>query len=314
MMLVVIFITVLIFYKIKHYFADPYQEEILTEGIFSGQAISSYKEGDKIKFVGTLSVDNHFPLYTHTIIRGTDVVWVKSASINLNNYIWDVEIVGEIVAFDTSLPIVDVEILKLGTQWLIIKGNSYFFIKDLLLFDFNDQIQLSADKSGKNIIINFNKAPLFNVERFLCSKILQDKDCNSIIGNYLKDQKEFFNTAAWYTFYKHDLKTWTVFDGNIFGYMFKNVEDNMLLDLSNMVYIVNKDFIIKNKKDLIKEKCFNADDAIDTIEFSKVGFTDPYFLTISVEGVTRNGKKYGCNITFDLWDERTPTEVNFDVE
>ena len=51
----------------------------------------------------------------------------------------------------------------------------------LLQFDFTEQAQLSANKSGKNISIYFNKAPVFDVERFLCSKILKDKDCNSIV-------------------------------------------------------------------------------------------------------------------------------------
>jgi len=147
-------------------------------------------------------------------------------------------------------------------------------------------LQLSADKSGKNITIYFNKTPVFDAERFLCSKIQQDKDCNYIVEGYLSSQKEFFNTEAGYTFYKHASKTWAVFDGNIFGYMFKKVEDETLLDISNMIKIVNKDFVITNKKDIIKARCKNADDGLKTIEFSKVGFNDPYYLMISIEGKT----------------------------
>ena len=314
MTIVVILIVIFLFYKIKHFLAAPAQEEVWTWEVFSGQQVGSYKKWDRIRFAGSLSVDNHFPLYTHTIIRGADVIGVKSTSINLNNYVWNLEIVGEIIDFDKNLPIVDVAIVKLAKPWLIIKWNSYLFVKDLLLFDFTDQPQLSADKSGKNITINFNKELVFNVERFLCSKILQDKDCNYIIESYLSSQKEFFNTEAWYTFYKHATKTWAVFDGNIFGYMFKNIEDDTILDISNMVKIVNKDFVVQNKKDIIKEKCRNADDALKTIEFSKVGFNDPYFLMATVEGTTKNKKQFTCNITFDLWDEWTPTDVNFKIQ
>ena len=311
---IVVLIVIFFFYKIKNFFFNPPQEQIWTGDIFSGQQLSSYKKWDKIRFAGSLSVDNHFPLYTHTIIRGPDVIWLKSTTINLNNYVWDIEIVGEIIDFDKNLPIVDVAIVKLTKPWLVIKGNTYLFIKDLLYLDFNDQLQLSANKSGKNITIYFNKAPVFDVERFLCSKILQDKDCNYIIEGYLSSQKEFFNTEAWYTFYKHADKTWAVFDGNIFWYMFKNIEDDMILDISNMVKIVNKDFVVENKKDLIKEKCANADDILKTIGFSKAGFNDPYFLMISVEGTTSHRKPCTCNITFDLRNEWTPTEVNFETE
>jgi hypothetical protein len=139
-----------------------------------------------------------------------------------------------------------------------------------LFFDFTDQPQLSANKTGKNIIISFDKQVLFAVERFLCSKILQDKDCNSIIESYLSSQKEFFNTEAGYTFYKHTTKAWAVFDGNIFGYMFKNIDDDTMLDVSTMVKVVNKDFVTEMKKELIKEHCKNTDGGLKTIEFSKV--------------------------------------------
>jgi len=91
-------------------------------------------------------------------------------------------VVGEIVEIYKGMPIVDVAVMKLATAGLIIKGNSYLFIKDLIFLDFAEQQQLSANKSGKNITIYFNKEPVFDIERFLCSKILQDKDCNSIIG------------------------------------------------------------------------------------------------------------------------------------
>jgi len=313
-MIILFFIVLLLLYKIKHFFSTPPQEQILTGDVLSGQQLSSYKKWDKIRFAGNLSVDNHFPLYTHKIIRGTNVIGLKSTSINLNNYLGEIEIAGEIIDFEKDLPLIDVSIVKLAKPWLIIEGNSYLFIKDLLLFDFSEQQQLSANKSWKNISIYFNKTPIFDVERFLCSKIIQGKDCNSITESYLSSQKEFFNTEAGYTFYKHATKTWAVFDGNVFWYMFKNVLDETILDISNMVKIINKDYVVEHKKELIKEKCINATDSIKTIEFSKIWFNDPYFLIITIEGTSKNRKTYTCNITFDLRDEWTPTEVNFETE
>jgi len=52
--------------------------------------------------------------------------------------------------------------------------------------------------------------------------------------------------------------------------MFKNVLDETILDISNMVKIINKDYVVEHKKELIKEKCINATDSIKTIEFSKI--------------------------------------------
>jgi len=105
-----------------------------------------------------------------------------------------------------------------------------------------------------------------------------------------------------------------VFDGNIFGYMFKNIADETVLDISTMVKIVNKDFVIANKKQLIKDKCVNGNDGLKTIDFSKVSFTDPYFLMVSVEGESKNKKDCVCDVTFDLRNEWTPTAVQFTVK
>lgn len=311
--LLLLFGGIFFLYQIKSYFTANTQEEVWTWEIFSGQQITSHKKWERIKFAGNLTVDNHFPLYTHIITRWLETIGLKSPSINLNDYLWEVEIVWNIIDIAKGVPVVEVEILKLAKPWLIIKENSYLFIKDLIFFDFNEQQQLSANKSGKNIGIYHDKIPIFDVERFLCSKILKDKDCNEIIESYLRGQKEFFNSSRWYTFYKQNNKNWAVFDGNIFGYMFKNIEDDILLDISNMVKIINKDFVLANKKDLIKKICHNTEDKLKNIEFSRVWFNDPYFLVINIEWTTSDQKKCTCNVTFDLWDEWNPKDVQFEI-
>ena len=259
-------------------------------------------------------MDNHFPSYTHILEGNDQKIGVKSTSINLNNYLWDIEAVGEIIDFDKWLPVVDINILKLAKPGLIIKGNIYLFIKDLLYFDFSQQSQLSANKSGKDISVYFNEEPVFSVERFLCSKILTDKNCNSIVENYLGSQKSFFTSSWGYAFYKHAENTWTVFDGNIFGYMFKHTKDDTLLDLSNMIRIVNKNFVLSNKENVVYEQCKNESDSLKKITYTKIGFTDPYYLALTVEWMTTANKEVTCTVTFDLWDERHPIKTQFEIK
>ena len=310
----IVLLLIIIFGPIKNYFSANPDDLAGTWELITGKQLHDYAKWDKIQFWWVLSVDNHFPVYTHIITRGSEKLGVKSVSTNLNDYLGNIEIVGKIVDNDKWMPIADVEIVKLAKPWLIIKWNTYLFIKDLLYLDFSEQSQLAANKSGKNMTIYFNKEPLFTIERFLCSKILKDKDCNSIIESYLRSQKEFFMSDQWYSFYKHADKTRAVFDGNIFGYMFKNVEDTTILDISNMVKIVNKDFIVNNKKDLIYQTCANDDDVAQNITFSKAWFNDPYYLTITVEGDTEHKEKYECYITFDLRNERKITDSAFTIK
>jgi hypothetical protein len=52
--------------------------------------------------------------------------------------------------------------------------------------------------------------------------------------------------------------------------MFKNTHDDTLLDISSMIRIVNKDFVLANKRDIVFEQCKNEKDGIKKITYSKV--------------------------------------------
>ena len=98
---------------------------------------------------------------------------------------------------------------------------------------------------------------MVSVERFVCSKILKTRDCTYLIANYIETNKDNFESYRAYTFYKHGTGFWTTFDDNQFGFLFKDISDDMVLDISNMFRIVNKSFVIDNKLDIIKDVCKN---------------------------------------------------------
>jgi hypothetical protein len=72
-----------------------------------------------------------------------------------------------------------------------------------MYLDFSSQPQLSASKSGNNIQVWFNKDLVVNIERFVCSKILKSHDCTYLITDYIKNNKDNFDSYRTYTFYKH---------------------------------------------------------------------------------------------------------------
>jgi hypothetical protein len=123
-----------------------------------------------------------------------DRIGLKSASINLNNYKGNVEIVGKIEKFLKLVPIVEVDTVKLPDQGLIIKDKRYFFTKDFLYLDFTTQPQLSAIRSGNEIEILFGDKIVLSIERFLCSVVIRNHDCGALIADYNDKKKDNFDS------------------------------------------------------------------------------------------------------------------------
>jgi hypothetical protein len=157
--------------------------------------ITSMHAGDTVQVTENILQDNNFPYYTHSIIdANNDKIGLKSASINLNDYKGKVEIVGKIEKFVKLIPVVEVDTVKLPEQGLIIKGNIYFFIKDFLYLDFTTQPQLSAIRSGNEVEVLFGGKVVLSIERFLCSAVIKNQDCSTLIADYNKNKNDNFNS------------------------------------------------------------------------------------------------------------------------
>lgn len=266
--------------------------------------------GETINFDGEITAENNFPLYTHKITnKKWDSVFLKSSTINLNKHIWKLEINWKIKDIKKWTPIIDVIAIKFPEQWLIIKNNIYFFVKDMLYIDFSNQSQLSARKEKKEIQIFYEKQKLSSIERFLCSRVLRQRDCTYLIEDYGKSQKENFDSYRWYTYYKHWSGLRTVFDGNMFWYIFKDIEEETMLSLSNIIRIVDKNFIISNKKEEIKKACSEKWENIDQIGTSSIQYEDDNEVIVTVEWSKNDNK---CKVTFDMRNERKVIKVQID--
>lgn len=273
-----------------------------------------YTLGASLTFAGKIIVDNKFPNYTHSLVnKEWRTIGLKSSTINLNAYIdQKIELVGRVKKYLTTVPILAVDTIKIPDQWLIITANRYFFVKELMYLDFSTQPQLSAVKSWNNIQVIFNGNPAVSVERFVCSKILKSRDCAYLITDYITNKKDEFTSYRWYTFYKHGTGFWTTFDGNVFGFLFKDVSDDTILDISNMFKIVNKDFIVENKLDLIKSNCQNEFVQLNSIDPEGIlTYSDPYSITLDLKWLDKKKGPVTCNITFDMWNDRNVTDVQF---
>lgn len=267
-----------------------------------------------LNFSGKLIADNKFPNYTHSLVtQDGNKVGLKSTSINLNAYTDQyIEFVATVKKYFKITPVLEVSTLKIPDQWLILKDNRYFFVNDLLYLDFSTQAQLSAVKSGSDILVLFNDDPVVIIERFACSKILKTRDCTSLITTYIQKHKDTFESYLWYTFYKHDTWFWTTFDANNFWFLFKDISDEMVLDISSMFKMVNKKFVIDNKMELIKEYCQDGVSSFSTIDSQWfVEYIDPYTLTINFKWIDTNKQSAICKISFDIWNDWNVLEYEY---
>ncbi len=275
---------------------------------------SLYTLGASLTFSGKIVVDNNFPTYTHSIeILEWKKIWLKSSTINLNTYIGKkIELVGRVKNYFKLTPVVEVDTLKIPDQWLIITANRYFFVKDLMYLDLSTQPQLTAAKSWNDVQVRFDDKPVVSIERFVCSKILKARDCTYLIANYIQNNKDNFASYRSYPFYKHGTWFWTTFDANLFGFLFKDISDDMILDISNMFRIVNKDFIVQNKMDLIQSNCKNDFSQLSTIHMEgSLTYTDPYTLILGLQWTDKKKNPVTCRLTFDVWDNRNVVDVQF---
>jgi len=251
-----------------------------------------------ISFAWKITDENNFPLYTHKITNSKwEYVFLRSSVINLNKYLWDIEINWEIKDIRKDRPIIEITSIKFPEQWLIIKNNTYFFVKDMLYLDFSNQSLLSAKKEWKEIQIFYEDQKLSSIERFLCSRVLRQKDCSYLIEDYWNSQKENFDSYRWYTYYKHWTGLRTVFDWMMFWYIFKDIEEENMLNLSNIIRIVDKDFVISNKRDQIEEACKKKDGTIEQISINSIQYEDDNKI----------------NIIIDIWKDENFCKINFDV-
>lgn len=265
-------------------------------------------------FSGKISTDNNFPNYTHSIVNSEwKKIWLKSSSINLNAYAdRQVELVGRVKKYFKVTPILEIDAIKIPDQWLIINGNRYFFVKELVYLDFSTQPQLSATKSWADIQVQFDESPVVSIERFVCSKILKTRDCTNLISNYIGTDKDNFSSYRWYPFYKHGTGFWTAFDNNLYGFLFKDISDDMILDMSNMFRIVNKAFILENKMNLIQTNCQNDFAQLRTIDSEwTLTYYDPYTVTLGLQWTDKKKNPATCRITFDIWNDWAVTDVQF---
>lgn len=262
----------------------------------------------------TIIDKNNYPKYTHMIRTDKNQeIWIKSSNINLNNHVWKlVQIAG---IYDTkNNNVINIDVLKLPQEKTIIKWNQYLFIDNGVIFDFWDQNEIKAVQTKEwDIKITITNEPITSFQRFSCRKILKWQTCDKLTQEYESKEKETFDSLEWYRFYKHADKYRLTFDNN-FGYIFKDISDENILNLSNSFTIINEKFIIDNKLQQIEDNCKDAENSASEIVESKIQYgSDNTLISLIMETKTEQWKNAKCTMTFDIRNSWKITEKSFSM-
>lgn len=271
--------------SVKDYYKQ--QEMLPTENLKAWQIIS---------FEGKIKNTNKFPIYTHTIESKNGIkAYLKSSDINLNTYEnQTITLKWTISEIYKWKPLIEVNEVKILDEWLALNDNIYMFSKDFLLLDFKNQNQLSAKRTDREIEVYYGKEKIFTIEHFICSKIYKNGNCDQLIDEYEVNQKDSFTSYRGYTYYKHGTWLWTVFDGNSFWYIFKDIEDSILLDISSNIRMVDPEVLIETQWKKISEAC-----NITTITMGTIKEKKEDMMKVLFEGKDKEGNDKSCTITFD---------------
>jgi hypothetical protein len=274
--------------------------------IYQNQGKTRYKVWDTISITGIVHIDNNFPINTHKIKNEKTSFGIKSSSINLNSLLNNKIIINwKIQNISNKIPVLSIDNIKDPESKLIIKENKYFFINELISFDFSKDIDIKAEKEWKNIVIYYQNEPLVQIETFICSKITPTQDCEIMTYNYTKNLNEMFTTFLWYNFYKNNEDSRVTFNENTIWYIFKTADSNFLLNISHLINIINSKFIIENKKDLILDNCKAEDWAwYENINKLSKEIVDDDLIKIDIEWTTINWTDLECKLTIDIRNNR----------
>ena len=260
---------------------------------------------EKISADWKIFYDNNYPTNTHKLVNNLESFWLKDSKTNLNNFLdTDVVIEGNINEITEKYPILTISKLKIPSYKLSITDNKYFYVKDLISFDFEKDIDVYSKKVWWQIIIYYKGEPMLYVDTFVCSNVTEVQNCDKMKMNYIMDLAETFESTLWYTFYRNKENSWVAFNDDNIWYIFTANSDDDLLNLSHFIHIVDSKFLLVNKKELILSGCSNKDINMTKISGIEKWILDDNLIKVTVSGTDDKKNKISCKLNIDIFDNR----------
>lgn len=259
---------------------------------------------EKVSTFWIVSYDNNYPTNTHKLSNVLESFGLKDSAINLNNFLdTNVEIDWNISEITDKYPILLISKLKIPDYKLSISENKYFYVKDLISFDFSKDTDVYSKKTWWKIVIYYQKEPILYVDTFICNNIIDSQNCENMKKNYIMNLNETFQSTLWYTFFRNKENSWVTFNDNNIWYIFTANTDEDMLNLSHLIYIIDSNFLGVNKENLIISWCSNSDIILKNISSIEKGIIDDNLIRLSVTWKTTEWKIANCKLNIDIFDD-----------
>lgn len=274
----------------------------------------AYKDKTKINYFlweelteyGTLETHNNYPINTHKLITKKWIFWLISNSLNINNFLDEkILIHWSITDITNEFPIIDVDTISIPDKNVKVKDNIYSFTNELLYLDFSQEKEFYATKNWQTITIYHQKNPVIDIETFFCSKITPTQNCEELLESYKANDNDLFSSYWWNVFYKIWDDKRATFNDNTLWYIIKTTDEDLLLNISHLIYIIDTTLLAKSKKDFLIYNClWDIDTTTTKITDIKKEVLDSDLIKIEVTFEDLLWNPTVCKLNIDVYDNR----------
>jgi len=239
--------------------------------------------------------NNNFPLYTHQLIDNTTTqknIYLKSTTINLNDFIKPATIKWKITESNRKNIIVDVH--KIQTNDSIFDWNEYVFSQKELAVNIW-LIQWSSLISYDTwISIYFDNTPIFTIKTHKCNT-----ENDSMVCQTAENQRSWYEqktqNSYGYEFIKLNNARYLEYNTNIHQITFIQDEETELLDI---IQPLNVWFIVEKYENNLQDIC----DEVISVQESSIQITWN-IIKYSEKWLTTLYQENECKVTIDLFLE-----------
>ena len=267
---------------------------------------------DEVYLQWEIKADGDIFTYTHTIEDANYwVIWIKSDSINLSDYVWFVQLTGIVVKKPVQwIPIVKVMTLSGSLAWvddsdtnIVLDENSGVYILwawiQFLPTFFDEYVLLNEWENGEIRIQNIESWKEIVLDYFRCNPSDPNRNCKWLNETFANNNAQSFVTSEWDVYYKmSEAQSRFVSNWNRWWIFINDVSDDVVFELKDLIKFANE----KNINEWVKSRwisiCQWSWEKLQKINNSEINLKQEWLIvTISGDGVE---KQMSCQILVDF--------------
>ncbi len=261
-------------------------------------------------------------VFSHIISQDNKIFWLKSSSIDLNNFSGQVDIQGYIINEVDNTSIIEVTVItSTETTPKITKKNSLSLWEKWLFIDFKDDTTYEVALEKSDIIIKQNNEIVLKISNFLCDQKDPAKNCKKFTNPENNTVQPFASTNR-NTYYKlPDSKNRVVSQDNQNWFLLSPKDDTVLVNLSSYIIFLNKEYIKNNFENKITENCekndikiSNLDDLTYTNKNGKITITTEWVKTDKSKATCEGEIKIIPELSFSIQSAKNAAPISSTIE